>query len=95
MSGYNCCFSACIQISKEAGKVVWYSHLFKKFSTVCYDLTVKDFSKDNEAEVDAFLEFSCLFYDPTELAIQSLVPLPFLNGWFMSMYDKNHYNIVK
>ena len=28
---------------------------------------VKDFSIINEAEVDVFLEFSCFFYDPTEV----------------------------
>ena len=27
MSSSNCCFLSCIQISQEAGKVVWYSHL--------------------------------------------------------------------
>ena len=32
MSSSNCCFLTCIQISQEAGKVVWYSHLFKNFS---------------------------------------------------------------
>ena len=31
MCGYNCCFSTCIQVSQEAGKVVWYSHLLKNF----------------------------------------------------------------
>ena len=31
MSCSNCCFLTCIQISQEAGKVVWYSHLFKNF----------------------------------------------------------------
>ena len=31
--------------------------------------TVKDFSLVNEAKVDAFLEFSCFFYDPTGVAI--------------------------
>ena len=31
MSSSNCCFLACIQISQEAGQVVWYSHFFKKF----------------------------------------------------------------
>ena len=30
-SGSNCCFVTCIQVSQEAGKVVWYSHLFKNF----------------------------------------------------------------
>ena len=31
MSSSNCCFLTCIQISQEAGHVVWYSHLFKNF----------------------------------------------------------------
>ena len=31
MSGSNHCFLICIQISLEAGKVFWYSHLFKNF----------------------------------------------------------------
>ena len=29
MSGSNCCFLTCVQISQEADKVVWYSHLGK------------------------------------------------------------------
>ena len=41
--------------------------------------TVKGFSVVNEAEVAVFLEFSCFFYDPAELAILSLVLLTFLN----------------
>ena len=32
MSSSNCCFLTCIQISQEAGRVVWYSHLFRNFS---------------------------------------------------------------
>ena len=31
MSSSNCCFLTCIKISQEAGRVVWYSHLFKNF----------------------------------------------------------------
>ena len=27
----NCCLLTCIQISQEAGQVVWYSHLFQNF----------------------------------------------------------------
>ena len=42
MSGSNCCFLTCIQISQEAGKVVWYSCLseigvFLEFSRFFYD----------------------------------------------------------
>ena len=69
LCGSNCCFLACIQISQEAGKVVWYSHLFKNFTQFVVIHTVKGFSKVNEAEVDGFLEFSCFFYDPTEVGI--------------------------
>ena len=35
MSSYNCCFLTCIQISQEAGEVVWYSHFFKNFPVYC------------------------------------------------------------
>ena len=31
MSDSNCCFLKCIQVSQEAGKVVWYCHLFQNF----------------------------------------------------------------
>ena len=31
MSSSNSCFLICVQISQEAGQVVWYSHLFKNF----------------------------------------------------------------
>ena len=31
MSSSKCCFLTCIQISQEAGHVVWYSHLFQNF----------------------------------------------------------------
>ena len=34
MSSSNCCFLTCIQISQEAGQVVWYSHLFQNFPQV-------------------------------------------------------------
>jgi len=29
MSSSNCCFLTCVQVSQEAGQVVWYSHLFQ------------------------------------------------------------------
>ena len=67
ISDSNCCFLICIQVFQETGKVVWYSHLFKEFSTVCCDphsqrlCVVKGYRVVNEAEVDVFLEFSCFF----------------------------------
>ena len=62
MSGSNCSFLTCIQVSQEAGKVVWCSHLFKNFPQFVVIHTVKGFSII--IELDVFLEFSCFFYDP-------------------------------
>ena len=66
ISGSNCCFFTCIQISQEVGKVVWYSHLFKNFPQFVVTHTVKDFSVVNEAEADV-LEFPFFLYDPTNV----------------------------
>ena len=64
MSSSNCCFLACIQISQEAGLVVWYSHLFQNFPQFIVNHTVKGFGIVNKAEIDVFLELSCFFDDP-------------------------------
>ena len=79
MSISNCCFLTCIQISQEAGKVVWYSCLLKSFPHFVVIHTVKGFSIVNKAEVDVFLELSCFFYDPTDVDDLITDPLPFLN----------------
>ena len=63
MSSSNCHFMTCIQISQEAGQVVWYSHLFQNFPQFIVIHTVKGFGIVNEAEVDVFLELSCFFDD--------------------------------
>ena len=67
MSGSNWCFLTCIQISQEAGKVVWYSHLFKNFPHFVVSHTVKGFGVVSETEVDVFLELSCIFCDPADV----------------------------
>ena len=67
MSSSNCCFLICIQISQEAGKMVWYSHLFKNFSLFVVIHTVKGFGIVNKAEINVFLEFSCFFFDPADV----------------------------
>uniref|UniRef100_A0A8C6D259 Kinesin-like protein n=1 Tax=Moschus moschiferus TaxID=68415 RepID=A0A8C6D259_MOSMO len=41
MSSSNCCFLTCIQISQEAGQVVWYSHLFKNFPEIGIYVEIK------------------------------------------------------
>ena len=72
MSGPNCCFLTCIQISQEAGQVVCYSYLLKSFPQFLVICTVKGFSIVNEAEIGIFIEFSCFCYDPTDAG--NLIP---------------------
>ena len=55
----------CIQVSQEADKVVWYSHLFKSFPQFVVIHTVKGFHV--VSETDASLEFPCFLYDPTNV----------------------------
>ena len=50
MSSSNCCFLTCVQVSKEAGKVMWYSHSLKNFPQFVVIHTVKGFSIVNEAD---------------------------------------------
>ena len=57
MSGSNCYFLTCIQISQEEGKVVWHSHLLKNFPQFVLIHIVNDSGVVNKAEVDIFLEF--------------------------------------
>ena len=66
-SSSNCCLLSWIQISQEAGQVVWYSHLFKNFPEFVVICTVKGFGIVNWAEVEVFLELSCFFADPTDV----------------------------
>ena len=67
MSSYNCRFLTCIQISQEAGQVVWYSHLFKNFPQLIVIHTVKHFGIANKAEIDVFLELVYFFSDPADV----------------------------
>ena len=65
MSRSNHCFLTYIQVSQEAGKVVWYSHLFNNFPQFVVIHTVKGCSVVNE--VNVFLEFPCFFCDPADV----------------------------
>ena len=67
MSRSNCCFLTCIQISQEAGQVVWYSHLFQNFAQFFVIHTVKGFGIASKAEIDVFLGLSCFFHDPADV----------------------------
>ena len=67
MSSSNCWFLTCIQISQEAGKAVWYSHLLKNFPHFVVIHTVKGSGVVNKAEVDVFLKLSCFIDGPTDV----------------------------
>ena len=61
MSSSNCYLLTCIQISQEAGQVVWYSHLFQNFPQFVVIHRVKGFGIVNKADV--FLKLSCFLDD--------------------------------
>ena len=86
MSSSNCCFLTCTQISQEAGQVIWYVHLLKNFPQFAVIHTVKGFGIVSKAEVDVFLELSCLFYDPADVG-------NFISG--SSAFSKASLNIWK
>ena len=67
MSSSNCCFPTCIQVSQEAGQVVWYSHLLKNCPQFIVIHIVKGFGIVNKAEKDVSLQLSCFFLDPVDV----------------------------
>ena len=67
MSNSNCCFLTCIQVSQEAGQVVWYSHFFQNFPQFLVIHTVNSFGIVNKVETNVFLEPSCFFDDPADV----------------------------
>ena len=54
-------------MSQEAGRVVWYSHLFKNFPQFVVIYTVKDFGVVDKAEIDVLLELSCFPDDSADV----------------------------
>ena len=65
MSSSNCCFLTCIQISQDAHKVVWYSHVFQNFPQFVVIHTVKGIGVVKSTS-RFFLELSCYFNDPLD-----------------------------
>ena len=90
MSSSNYCFLTCIQISQEAGQVVWYSHLLKNFPLFVVIHTVKGFGIVSKAEIDVFLELSCCFDDPLDvgnlISDSSAFSKTSLNMWKFTVY---------
>ena len=67
MSSSHCCFMTCIQVSQEAGQLVWYSHLLKNFPQFTVIHTIKGFGIVNKVEIGVFLELFCFFDDSVEV----------------------------
>ena len=88
MSGSNCCFLTCTEVSQETGKVVWYSHLFRNIPQFIIIHRVKGFSVVKET--DFF--FNSLAFSRIQRisAIWSLFPLPLWNpactSWKLSVH---------
>jgi len=66
--------------------VVWYPHLLKNFPQFVLIHTVKGFGMVNKAEVDVFLELSCVLNDPVDVG-------NFISG--SSAFSKTSLNIWK
>src|SRR5574340_17590 len=90
MSSSSCCFLTCIQISQEAGQVVWDSHLFQNFPLFIVIHTLKCFGIVNKAEIDVFLELSCFFHDSADvgnlISGSSAVSKTSLNIWKFTVH---------
>ena len=90
MSSSNWCFLTCIQVSQEAGKVVWYSHLLQNFPQFIVTHTVKGFGTVNKAEIDVFLNLSCFFDDPADVGYlisgSSAISKTSLNIWKFTVH---------
>ena len=61
MSVFKCCFLTCIQISQEAGKVVWYSLPFKNSLQFIVIHTVNGFGAANKGNIYIFFFFCVEF----------------------------------
>ena len=71
--------------------MIRYPHLLKNFPQFVVIHTVKGFRVVNEAEINVFLEFSCLFYDPVDVGNlnsgSSAFPKSNLNIWKYSVHE--------
>ena len=66
MFSSNYCFLICIQVSREASKVVWYTQLFKNFTQFVVIHTIKGFSVVNEAkefQKNIYFCFDCFDFE--------------------------------
>ena len=90
MSSSNCCFLTSIQVSQEAGKVVWYFHFFKNFPQFVVIHSQKLSHSQWSRSRCFLLEFLCSIYDPTNvgnlISGSSSFSKPSLYIWMFSVH---------
>ena len=89
MSSSNYCFLTCIQISQEAGQVLWYSHLFQNFSQFVLIHKVKGVGIVNKAKLMFFWNLLAFSMKQWMLAFWSPISAFFkssLNIWKSIVY---------
>ena len=57
----SCCLLSCIQVSQEAGNVIWYSHLINNIPQFVMIHTVEGFRVVDDIEVNAFFGITLIF----------------------------------
>ena len=95
MSSSNYCFLTGIQISQEAGQVVWYSHLFQSFPQFMVIHTINGFGIVNKQKQMFFWNSLAFLMIQWMLAIWSLVPLPFLKPASLNIWKFTVHVLLK
>ena len=90
ISSSNCCFLTWMQISLEAGEMVWYSCLLKNFPQFVVIHTVKAFGLVSRAEVDVFLKLFCYIY-----IYKLKLIIPRFQACFQDTFRHNVCHIIK
>ena len=91
MSGSNCCFLICIQISQEAGQVAGIPISFRIFHSLFLSTQSKDFAESIKQDEMFFWNSLAFSMIQRMLAIWSPVPLPFLNPAWTSRSSQFMY----
>ena len=70
--------------------MVWHAHLFQNFPQFIVIHTVKGFGIVNKAEIDVFLELSCLFPSWQIEKVEAVTDFIFLGSKITADHDCGH-----
>ena len=70
--------------------MVWYSHLLKNFPQFVVIHTGKGFGIVSKAEIDVFLELSCFFHYPEDVA-DTFSVIPFIRLFLDDLETSEEY----